>query len=212
MRIRLLPGERVLVRTRPNPLPLVGPVVAGFVLLGAGGFGLGYLTGRPLPGLADWQPVLALAALAVVVLLLVRITVRPLIRWSGNRYVLTSMRLIHRRGATRRTEHQINLSAISQLQTEQGLLQRLVRSGTLVVDLGFDRTHAYPDVPQVATVKEYVVQAIGELPLTRMFDGVDMEIDPQYAHGGTPGVQQEWARQDTGQQEWGQQQWRGEQA
>ncbi|MHA7209867.1 PH domain-containing protein [Arthrobacter sp. MDT1-65] len=201
MRIRLLPGERVLVRTRPNPLPLVGPVLAGFVLLGVGGFGLGYLASRPLPGLAEWQPVLVLVALAAVALLLARVTVLPLIRWSGNRYVLTSMRLIHRRGATRRTEHQINLSAISQLQTEQGLMQRMARSGTLVADLGFDRAHAYPHVPQIATFKEYVVQAIGELPLTRMFDGVDMEIDPQYARGSIPGAQQGWA----------QQQWKGEQ-
>ncbi|MHA7191293.1 PH domain-containing protein [Arthrobacter sp. MDT2-16] len=201
MRIKLLPGERILVRTRPNPLPLVGPVLAGFVILALGGFGLGYLVHRPLPGLAEWQPVLAAGALVVVVLLLLRVVVRPLIRWSGHRYVLTSMRLIHRRGVTRRTEHQINLSAISQLQTEQGLLQRMVRSGTLVADLGFDRVHAYSDVPQIATFKEFVVQAISELPLTRMFDGVDMEIDPQYARGGTPG-HQTWARQE----------WRGEQA
>lgn len=193
MRIKLLPGERVLVRTRPNPLPLVGPVIAGFVLLAAGGFGLGYLGRRDLPGgLAEWQPVLLLGALAVVALLLLRVVVRPLVRWSSNRYVLTSMRLIHRRGATRRTEHQINLSAISQLQTEQGLLQRMVGSGTLIADLGFDRAHAYRHVPQIATFKEYVVQAIGDLPLTRMFDGVDMEIDPQYARGGLPRTQQEW--------------------
>ncbi|MHA7239279.1 PH domain-containing protein [Arthrobacter sp. TMS1-12-1] len=193
MRIRLLPGERVLVRTRPNPLNLAGPVVAGFVLLAVGAFALGYLARRDLPrGLTEWQPVLLPAVLAVVVLLLLRVTVRPLVRWSGNRYVLTSMRLIHRRGTTRRTEHQINLSAISQLQTEQGLLQRMVGSGTLVADLGFDRSHAYRHVPRIATFKNYVVQAIGELPLTRMFDGVDMEIDPQYARGGTPRVQQEW--------------------
>lgn len=193
MRIKLLPGERVIVRTRPNPLPLVGPVVAGFIILAAGGFVLGYLGRSSLSGsLADWQPVVLLVVLAVVVLLLLRVVVRPLVRWSSNRYVLTSMRLIHRRGATRRTEHQINLSAISQLQTEQGLLQRMVGSGTLIADLGFDRAHGYRDVPQVGTFKEYVVQAISELPLTRMFDGVDMEIDPQYARGQEPRVQQEW--------------------
>ncbi len=187
-----MPGERVLVRTRPNPLPLVGPVIAGFILLAVGGFGLGLLAGRDVLGLGDSQPVLFAVVLAAVVLLLLRVVVRPLVRWSSNRYVLTSMRLIHRRGAARRTEHQINLSAISQLQTEQGLLQRMVGSGTLIADLGFDRAHAYRDVPHITTFKEYVVQAIGELPLTRMFDGVDMEIDPQYARGGTPRAQQEW--------------------
>ncbi|OUM45301.1 PH domain-containing protein [Arthrobacter sedimenti] len=193
MRIQLLPGERVLVRTRPNPLPIVGPVLAAFPLLAAGGFGLGYLGRRDLPGgLADWRPVLLLVALAVVVVVLLRVVARPVIRWSGNRYVLTSLRLIHRRGITRRTEHQISLSAVSQLQTDQGLLQRMVGSGTLIADLGFDRAHAYRDVPQIGTFKKYVVQAISDLPLTRMFDGVDMEIDPQYARGGTPRVQQEW--------------------
>ncbi|WP_394250008.1 PH domain-containing protein [Arthrobacter pityocampae] len=193
MRIRLQPGERVLVRTRPNPLPLAGPVAAGFLLLALGGFGLGYLARPDLPGtLADWQPVLLPVALAAVVLVLLRVVARPLVRWAGDRYVLTSLRLIHRTGTARRTEHQINLSAISQLQTEQGLMQRMMGSGTLVADLGFDRAHAYRHVPQIATFKEYVVQAIGELPLTRMFDGVDMEIDPQYARGGTPRAQQEW--------------------
>jgi membrane protein YdbS with pleckstrin-like domain len=193
MRIKLLPGERVIVRTRPSPLPLVAPVTAGFLILAVGGFGLGYLArGESAAGLAEWHPAVVVAALTVVVLLLLRVVVRPLARWSSNRYVLTSMRLIHRRGATRRTEHQINLSAISQLQTEQGVLQRMAGSGTLVADLGFDRTHAYRNVPRISTFKEYVVQAISELPLTRMFDGVDMEIDPQYARGGTPWVQQEW--------------------
>ena len=193
MRIRLQPGERVLVRTRPNPLPLAGPVAAGFLLLALGGFGLGYLARPDLPGtLADWQPVLLPVALAAVVLVLLRVVARPLVRWAGDRYVLTSLRLIHRTWTARRTEHQINLSAVSQLQTEQGLLQRMMGSGTLVADLGFDRAHAYRHVPQIATFKEYVVQAIGELPLTRMFDGVDMEIDPQYARGGTPRAQQEW--------------------
>lgn len=187
-----MPGERVLVRTRPNPLPLVGPVIAGFILLAVGGFGLGLLAGRDVLGLGDSRPVLFAVVLAAVVLLLLRVVVRPLVRWSSNRYVLTSMRLIHRRGAARRTEHQINLSAISQLQTEQGLMQRMVGSGTLIADLGFDRAHAYRDIPHITTFKEYVVQAIGELPLTRMVDGVNMEIDSQYARGGTPRAQQEW--------------------
>lgn len=196
MRIKLLPGERVLVRTRPSPLPLVGPVILGFVLLALGGFGLGFLMRRDIAGLGDWQPVLLLVLLAVVVLLLLRVLVRPLLRWSSNRFVLTSMRLIHRRGAARRSEHQINLSAISQLQTEQGLVQRMVGSGTLIADLGFDRAHAYRDVPQIARFKEFVVQAISDLPLTRMFDGVDMEIDPQYARGGAGRNQDGRARQE----------------
>lgn len=197
MRVRLLPGERVIVRTRPNPLPLVWPLVAGFALLAVGGFGIGYVLRRELPGvLADWQPVLLLVVIAVVLVLLLQVLVRPLVRWAGNRYVLTSMRLIHRSGVSRRTEHQINLTAISQVLLEQRLVQRMVGSGTLVVDLGFDRAHHYPDMPRIVTFKDYMMQAIAELPLTRMFDGVDMEIDPQYARDGAPRMRQGWVQQE----------------
>ncbi|MFC3298681.1 PH domain-containing protein [Arthrobacter agilis] len=207
MRVRLLPGERVIVRTRANPLPLVGPMIAGFLLLALGGFGLGFLSRADLPGLGEWQPVLLLVVLAAVVFLLARIVARPLVHWAGNRYVLTSMRLIHRSGTARRSEHQINLSAISQLQTDQTLMQRLVGSGTIVADLGYDRAHTYRDIPRMATFKEYVVQAISDLPLTRMFDGVDMEIDPQYARGATAGAQQRWPRHEVRPE----QEWRSEQ-
>lgn len=177
-----MPGEQVILRTRPDALPLAGPVISGFVLLAAGGFSLGYLSRGTLPDwLADWQDILAVAVVALVLLLLLRAVAWPLLRWAGHRYVLTTTRLIHRHGVLRRTENQISLSAISQLQTEQGLLQRVVRSGSLTADLGFDRAHVYRHVPQVTVFKEHVVRAISELPLTRMFDGVDMDVDAQYA-------------------------------
>ncbi len=83
------------------------------------------------------------------------------------------------------------LSAVYQLDTTQGLLQRFVGSGTLLVDLGRDRVVTYRDVPQVHTFKDYVVAAVSELPLTVMFDGVDMEIDSDYARQDDPGARQE---------------------
>ncbi len=192
MRIKLMPGERVILRTRPNALPLVGPVISGFLILAVGGFSLGYLSRGTLPEwLEQWQGLLLPVAFVLFLLLPLRAVVWPLLRWSGNRYVLTTTRLIHRYGVLRRTEKQISLSAISQLQTEQSLLQRMVGSGSLTADLGFDRAHAYRHLPQVTAFKEHVIRAISELPLTRMFDGVDMDIDAQYARGGTPRSQQE---------------------
>lgn len=192
MRITLLPGERVLVRTRPSALPLLRPVLAGFLLLGLGSYGLGYLSRDELSeSLTDWQPVLLLSVLALLLVLLVRLVVWPFLRWSSNHYVLTTTRLIHRYGVLRRTVNQISLFSISQLQTDQGLLQRMVGSGTLVMVCGFDRAPAYRHVPQLEMFKEYVEAAISELPRARGFDGVDMEIDPRYARGGMPGWHQE---------------------
>ena len=48
----------------------------------------------------------------------------------------------------------------------------------MFVDLGRDRILSFREVPQVHTFKEYMVAAISDLPLTAMFDGVDMEAEP----------------------------------
>ncbi|WP_196821892.1 PH domain-containing protein [Arthrobacter sp. CAN_A6] len=193
MRIRLSPGERVVVRTRADPARLAWPVAASVVLLGLGGFALGRLSTVLLPGeLLAWRPVLVLLAAVLLLALLARLFVRPFVRWLNNRYVLTSMRLIHRRGAARRSEHQIPLSAVYQLDISQSLFQRFVGSGTLLVDLGRDRMVTYRNVPRIHVFKDYVVAAVSELPLTLMFDGVDMEIDSTYAQREDPGANQEW--------------------
>lgn len=179
MRLKLAPGEHVIVRTRPHPRPLVLPFVGVLLVLAATGFGLGLLSRQGLPPtLVEWVPLAVILVLAVAALILLRTFVRPVMRWWGTRYLLTSRRLITRRGFATRREHELALAGIYQLHTSQTLLQRSTGSGNLTVDLGRDRTVVYPDMPQVHTFKEFMVEAIGDLPLTVMFDGVDMEADP----------------------------------
>ncbi|WP_216698958.1 hypothetical protein, partial [Arthrobacter sp. Br18] len=88
-----------MVRTRASPMPLAWPVAASVVLLGVGGFVCGWLGTAPLPdALRDWRPVLTLLSAGLFLVVLVQLFGRPFVRWLNNRYVLTSMRLIHRRG------------------------------------------------------------------------------------------------------------------
>ena len=177
--MKLAPGEHVIVRTRPHPRSLLMPFIGVLVVLAMTGFGLGLLSRRGLPPeVAEWVPLAIVLILAGAGLILLRMFVRPAMRWWGMRYILTSRRLIWRRGLSTRREHEVALASIYQLDTSQTLLQRSTGSGNLTVDLGRDRTVDYPDVPQVHTFKEFMVEAIGDLPLTVMFDGVDMEADP----------------------------------
>ncbi|MHA7277873.1 PH domain-containing protein [Arthrobacter sp. HLT1-21] len=177
--MKLAPGEHVIVRTRAHPRSLLLPFVGALVVLAASGFGLGLLSRDGLPtAIVDWMPLLVVLLLAVAALILLRIFVRPMVKWWGMRYILTSRRFIKRHGIATRREHELVLASIYQLDTGQTLLQRSTGSGTLTVDLGRDRTVVYPDVPRVHTFKEFMLEAIGDLPLTVMFDGVDMEADP----------------------------------
>ncbi|WP_028281500.1 PH domain-containing protein [Arthrobacter sp. H5] len=178
MAMRLAAGEHVIVRTRPNPRPLLWPFLGALAVLAATGYGLGWLSRANLPiELLTWEPWIVSAVLVVAGLLLLRMFFNPLLRWMGSRYILTSRRLIRRRGLARRSEQDVTLAVIYQLGTDQSLIQRATGSGTLVIDLGRDRTVSYPDVPRIHTFKEFIVAAISDLPLTVMFDGVDMEAD-----------------------------------
>ena len=179
MRIRLEPGEYVVVRTRPHPRRLIVPFCAALVILAAGGFGLGMFSRSPLPlEWEQWGPAMITAFLVLELLLLFRIFIRPLLQWAGTRYILTSRRLIRRAGFARRSEREVRLTGIFQIIIEQNLIERFTRGGTLIIDVGRDRILSFSAIPQVYTFKQYMVTAISDLPLTAMFDGVDMEAEP----------------------------------
>lgn len=198
MRIRLEPGEHVVVRTRPHPRKLMGRFAATLFVLAATGYGLGWYSRAQLPpDLSDWEPALITVFLLAAALILTRIFLMPLLAWAGTRYILTNRRLIRRAGFTRRSEREVRLTGIFQIMVEQGLLERMSGGGTLVLDLGRDRFATFSNVPQVATFKEYMVSAIGDLPLTAMFDGVDMEAElydgpEESVHGMDRGTEREW--------------------
>ncbi|WP_323961075.1 PH domain-containing protein [Arthrobacter sp. JZ12] len=194
MRIKLEPGEHVVVRTRPHPRRLILPFCGALLILAGAGYGLGWSTRAQLPlGWEQWSPAIAPAILVLAALLLIRVFLRPLLRWSGTRYVLTSRRLLRRSGFTRRSEGEVRLTAILQVIIEQTLVERLTGGGSLVLDLGRDRMLVFGDVPQVRTFKEFIVLAIRDLPLTAMFDGVDMEAEPlAVTDESINGKEQDW--------------------
>lgn len=181
MRLKLDPGERVIVMTRPQARKLAWPVVGALLVLAAGSYVLGNLSRTNPPAwIAEWRPLL-LAGLAVVAAaLLSRLFLLPLLRWSSTRYLLTSRRLIIRRGMGRRHERQLLLVTIAELHTEQSLLQRSLHSGNLRIDMGHGRTSLLVDVPEIHKFRSLVVQAIEQLPRTAMFDGVDMETETDW--------------------------------
>lgn len=179
MRLRLEPGEHVVVRTRPHPRRMLAPFCFLLVILAGGGYGLGWFSRTQLPlGWEQWGPALVTGFLLLIMLLLFRFFLRPLLQWAGTRYILTSRRLIRRTGFTRRSEREVRLTGIFQIIIEQTLIERLTGGGSLIIDLGRDRFLSFGEVPQVYTFKQFMVEAIGELPLTAMFDGVDMEAEP----------------------------------
>lgn len=172
MRLKLAPGEQVIARTRPTPWVLFWPCAGALLLLACGGFVAGFLGSALLPpSLEQWRPLLAPVAALLGAGLLFRLFLRPLVRWQATRYILTNLRLIHRRGMTHRSEYDVHLELVRQTGIAQSLFQRMSGSGTVIVDLGLGRSVAYQDVPRAAVFKGFVDDALGELPRTVLSDG-----------------------------------------
>lgn len=84
--------------------------------------------------------------------------------WHATRYTLTSQRLVARYGMLRRRDQQVYLSAVRHVEIHQSLLQRVLRSGNISLDTGYPSSTVVPDVPEVGTFRNFILEAINELP------------------------------------------------
>jgi uncharacterized membrane protein YdbT with pleckstrin-like domain len=126
--LTLASGEKAVIAVHPHWKVLAGPValavlvvgvmVAAEVLIPAGKFAT---IGRLIVG------VVALAGVGWVIVL-------PLLRWRTTWYQLTNRRLRMRSGILARVGKDIPLSRITDVSFETGLLDRILGSGTLVVE------------------------------------------------------------------------------
>jgi uncharacterized membrane protein YdbT with pleckstrin-like domain len=139
----LTDGESVVVDTRTHPKALVLPGVVLVVTLAVAIF-LDRKVSNGIASLLIW--VLAL----VVVLWWV---LRPFLDWLTATYTVTSKRLITREGLISRRGHDIPLLRISDVAYDQGILDRMLGCGTLVISdastHGSVRLHDIPHVEQV---------------------------------------------------------------
>jgi uncharacterized membrane protein YdbT with pleckstrin-like domain len=101
-------------------------------------------------------------ALAVVALVVVLTWVaRPLLRWRTTSYELTSRRLRLRAGIITRTGRDFPLSKISDVSFQQGLLDRLLGCGRLIVESPGERGQLIlTEIPHVQDVQATLFQLV----------------------------------------------------
>jgi uncharacterized membrane protein YdbT with pleckstrin-like domain len=118
----LIEGEELVMDLRPHPVALALPAIATVLTLGVGIW---------LMTIADG--VWVWVALAATALVLIAYPLRRLTDWLTSHFVVTSDRIIHRQGLIAKSSMEIPLEAINDVRFEQGVFDRLVGAGTLVV-------------------------------------------------------------------------------
>jgi len=156
----LIEGEELVMDLRPHPVALALPAIATVLTLGVGIW---------LMTIADG--VWVWVALAATALVLIAYPLRRLTDWLTSHFVVTSDRIIHRQGLIAKSSMEIPLEAINDVRFEQGVFDRLVGAGTLVVQSASEAgREEFAHIRKPEDVQKTIYHQ-GELNQTRMRGG-----------------------------------------
>jgi uncharacterized membrane protein YdbT with pleckstrin-like domain len=157
----LIEGEELILDLRPHWIALVGPAIATVAIL---------------VGMIVLYQVFDERILDVVVgiagtLLLLAYPVRRLVDWLTSHFVVTSDRIIHRRGFIAKYSMEVPLEAINDVRFEQGILDRMIGAGTLIVQSASEAGRQMFDHIRRPEEVQRTIYHQGELNQQRMMAG-----------------------------------------
>ncbi len=148
----LNPGEQVAIDVRPHWKYLAGPIFAVAVVVVGSVVAL-------VESVPHWAE-LALAALLVLCLLWLG---GRYIRWVTTSFVVTTERLIMRKGILRRTVREILLDRLTDITYNQTLLDRILGCGDILLESpGRDSQEVFPDLPHPVKIQNEIYRLINQ--------------------------------------------------
>lgn len=167
-------GEWVELATRPHWRRTVKPTLAVILIAPT----TAYLAGRVPESNVQTLVRLAVAGLALVLLSLVALA--PFLGWLTTSYTVTNRRLIVRQGLIGRSGRDMPLSRLNDVSFSQhGLLDRLLRCGSLVVESAGERGQlVLRDVPSVQEMGREIYR-LADADAERLRWGRDRPAGPE---------------------------------
>ena len=180
----LAKGEKVERDLHPHWLTVVVPTIFG-LLLAAACIAVAVVTPDDETGnRIQW------IAVAVLVVVAIPAVVVPYLRWRTTHYVITSHRVMVRRGILTKNGKDITLSKITDVSFQQTVLDRLIRSGSLHIESAGDSPDEnLSNIPRSNEVQQLINRLIDEDDLRRRTLGRGLGVpdapgsDPAYAAG-----------------------------
>jgi uncharacterized membrane protein YdbT with pleckstrin-like domain len=113
-------------------------------------------------GSQTWAPWARLVLLVVGLVLVLRFTVAPVIRWRTTHFVVTTRRVLVREGLFTRRGMDIPMSRINSVEFRHTLFERMLGVGTLIVESASDEPLEFHDVPGVEKVHALLYQEVAD--------------------------------------------------
>ncbi|WP_193045973.1 PH domain-containing protein [Mycolicibacterium baixiangningiae] len=142
--------EQVVLHRHPHWKRLIGAVFVLLFTSAAAAFIAGYV--NTLQWDATAKNVIFLVIGGIWLLLVGWLTVWPFLSWWTTHFVITDRRVMFRHGLITRAGIDIPLARINSVEFRHGLLDRIVRTGTLVIESAAQDPLEFHDIPRVERV------------------------------------------------------------
>ncbi|HMZ15707.1 MAG TPA: PH domain-containing protein [Mycobacterium sp.] len=146
----LAEDEQVVLHRHPHWKRLIGPVLVLLISTAVAAFVAALVTNT------GWEPtakrVLYGVIAAVWLVLIGWLTVWPFFSWLTTHFVITDRRVMFRHGLLTRSGIDIPLARINSVEFRHGLIDRMVRTGTLVIESASQDPLEFHDIPRVEQV------------------------------------------------------------
>jgi uncharacterized membrane protein YdbT with pleckstrin-like domain len=146
----LAADERVVLHRHPHWKRLIGPVFVLLLVTALAAFGAAVVNHT------DWGATaknVVMGVIGVVWLVIVGwLVLWPFLNWRTTHFVITDRRVMFRHGILTRAGIDIPLARINSVEFRHGLLDRMLRTGTLIIESASQDPLEFHDIPRVEQV------------------------------------------------------------
>lgn len=142
--------EQVVLHRHPHWKRLAGPVLALLLATFVAALAAAWVDTL---GWADNAKLVVSLVIGVLWLLLIgRLTLWPFLTWLTTHFVVTDRRVMFRHGLLTRSGIDIPLARINSVEFSHGVIDRMLRTGTLTIESASQDPLEFYDIPQVERV------------------------------------------------------------
>jgi len=146
----LAADERVVLHRHPHWKRLIGPVLILLLVTALAAFAAAVVNHT------DWGATaknVVMAVIGVVWLVVFGwLVVWPFLNWRTTHFVITDRRVMFRHGLLTRSGIDIPLARINSVEFRHGLIDRMLRTGTLIIESASQDPLEFHDIPRVEQV------------------------------------------------------------
>ncbi|GAB3296676.1 PH domain-containing protein [Epidermidibacterium keratini] len=143
--------EKVIRKLNPHWMTVLVPALLGLVIVA-----LAVVIVLLTPEESPW-PTIDWVVIAIAIVLFLAFVLVPFLRWRTTHYVITTNRVVVRRGILSKSGKDIALSKITDVSFHQSLWDRMLRSGSLTIESAGDGVNEeFKNIPRSNEIQQLI--------------------------------------------------------